>query len=113
MTAVWRDRARIRQPVARQWEQKNRRPFLAHQSGRGILETVIFQRSKPNQPIVKASRVLPLPSCGACRTVANEETETRGMSEQLKRISSRPLQPSFSSARRAQACSEPRPRHFR
>eukprot|EP00959_Pyramimonas_sp_CCMP1952_P425463 8912563-Pyramimonas_sp.AAC.1 len=39
MSSIWGLWANTRQPAARRWEFQNKRPYLAHQGGRGILET--------------------------------------------------------------------------
>eukprot|EP00959_Pyramimonas_sp_CCMP1952_P419276 8782159-Pyramimonas_sp.AAC.1 len=43
MSSIWRLWAKIRQPAARRWEFHNKRPYLAHQGGRGILGAVFLQ----------------------------------------------------------------------
>ncbi len=43
MPSLYRFWARLRQPVAKQWEADHKTPMLAHQSGRSIMELVFIQ----------------------------------------------------------------------
>ncbi len=51
LPSLYRHWQRLRQPVAREWENNNRCPHLGHQAGRSIMETVFIQslRSEASQ----------------------------------------------------------------